>query len=248
MNWNQLLELSPYFVLAILFVVPFVDPRRPFRRLHLDVLVLSGFGLYSIALLDRGPLFASIRWSTVIAALGLLYILVRSGYAVLRPARAEPGELTWVPLPWLKWSIVVLMGFRLVFPFADDRLVIDVGLASVAGAEQILADGEEPLGAGGTTSPWAPSRHLRPRQLPRLRPLRLGDRLTTARRSSGHERVRRTMLASVIVLGWRLGGRRRRTEPRAPPRLCLGSIPPTRSSPPSGPTTTCSSRWPSSSP
>ena len=91
MRGDQLLELSPYFVLAILFVVPFVDPRRPFRLLHLDVLVLSGFGLYSIALLDRGPLFASVRWSTVIAAAGLIYVLARSGYALLRDTGGDPS-------------------------------------------------------------------------------------------------------------------------------------------------------------
>ena len=30
--------------LALLFLAPFVDPRRPFRLLHLDLAVLLGFG------------------------------------------------------------------------------------------------------------------------------------------------------------------------------------------------------------
>ena len=207
MNRNHLLELSPYFVLAILFVVPFVDPRRPFRLLHLDVLVLSGFGLYSIALLDRGPLFASIRWSTVIATLGLLYILVRSGYAILRPARAEPGELTWVPLRWLKWSIVVFMSFRLLFPFADDRLVIDVGLASVAGAEQILA-GEDLYGAESYRHPGLHPDTYGPVNYLLYVPFAWAiDSAQHAARAATNA-FDLAMLASVIVLGWRLGGRR----------------------------------------
>ncbi|MBA3244770.1 MAG: DUF2029 domain-containing protein [Actinobacteria bacterium] len=207
MRSEQLLELSPYLALTILFVAPFVDPRRPFRLLHLDVLVLSSFGLYSIALLDRGPLFASIRWSTVIATLGLLYILVRSGYAVLRPTRAEPGELTRVPLRWLKWGIFVLMVFRLLFPFADDRLVIDVGLASVAGAEQILA-GEDLYGAESYRYPelhpdtYGPVNYL------------LYVPFTWAISSAQHAARAATnafdlaTLAGVILLGRHLGGRR----------------------------------------
>lgn len=146
MSGDQLLELSPYLALAILFAVPYVDPRRPFRLLHLDILVLSSFGLYSIALLDRGPLVASIRWSTVIAAAGLLYILARSSYAVLRPEGSTHTVLSRVPLRWLTCAMVIFMGFRLLFPFFDDRLVIDVGLASVAGARQIL-EGEDLYGA-----------------------------------------------------------------------------------------------------
>ena len=207
MRGDQLLELSPYFVLAILFVLPFVDPRRPFRLLHLDVLVLSGFGLYSIALLDRGPIFASIRWSTVIAAVGLLYILVRSGYAVLRPAPVESGELTWVPLRWLKWGIVVLMAFRLLFPFADDRLVIDVGLASVAGAEQILA-GEDLYGAESYKHPELHPDTYGPVNYLLYVPFAWAiDSAQHAARAATNAFDLAT-LASVILLGWRLGGRR----------------------------------------
>ncbi len=207
MKSEQLLELSPYLFLAVLFVVPFVDPRRPFRLLHLDILVVTSFGLYSIALLDRGPLFASVRWSTVIAAVGLLYIFARSLYAVLRPARSTPPGLTRLPLRWLKWGIVVLMGFRLLFPFFDDRLVIDVGLSSVAGAQQIL-EGEDLYGAESYRYP-----NLHPDTYGPVNYL-LYVPFTWAISSPQHAARAATnvfdllTLAGVILLGRRLGNRR----------------------------------------
>ena len=138
MNRHQLAELSPYVLLAILFVVPFVDPRRPFRLLHLDIFVLTSFGLYAVALLDRGPTVVSTHWAMIVAS--------RAGStssdARSRPYFGQPGRPDLVSpvsrCARLKWAIVVFMSLRLLFPFVDDRLVIDVGLASVGGAQQIL--------------------------------------------------------------------------------------------------------------
>ena len=46
---------APYvwIPLCLLFLAPFVDPRRPFRLLHLDLLVLLGFGV-SHVFFNRG--------------------------------------------------------------------------------------------------------------------------------------------------------------------------------------------------
>ena len=48
---------APYvwIPLCVLFLVPFVDLRRPFRLLHLDLLVLLGFGVSHIYF-NRGEL------------------------------------------------------------------------------------------------------------------------------------------------------------------------------------------------
>ena len=207
MNRHQLVELSPYVLLAILFVVPFVDPRRPFRLLHLDIFVLTSFGLYAVALLDRGPTFVSVRWAMIVAAAGLLYILGRSIQAVLRPAGPTGSALTRFPLRWLKWAIVVFMTLRLLFPFVDDRLVIDVGLASVGGAQQIL-EGDDLYGAESYKHP-----NLHPDTYGPVNYL-LYVPFTWAISSPQHAARVATnafdllTLAGVMLLGRRLGGRR----------------------------------------
>jgi len=58
--------------LALLFLAPFVDPRRPFRLLHLDLLALLAFGL-SHVFFNAGNLDASVP--LVYPVLG--YLLVR---------------------------------------------------------------------------------------------------------------------------------------------------------------------------
>src|SRR5207247_5012780 len=52
---------APYvwLPLALLFVVPFFDPRRPLRLLHLDLLVLLALGV-SLYFFNRGEVKASV--------------------------------------------------------------------------------------------------------------------------------------------------------------------------------------------
>ena len=53
-------EYGPYVgvVLALAFLAPFVDPRRPLRAVHLDLLALLAFGV-SHAFVNRGELSIS---------------------------------------------------------------------------------------------------------------------------------------------------------------------------------------------
>ena len=83
---------APYvwLPLCVLFLAPFVDPRRPFRLLHLDLLVLLGFGV-SHVYFNRGDIETSVPLVYPV----LLYLLARTALAGLRP-RERPRRL--VPL------------------------------------------------------------------------------------------------------------------------------------------------------
>jgi hypothetical protein len=135
--------------LSILFVAPFFTPRRPFRMLHLDLLVLVGFGV-SVAFFNDANLHASVPISAAL----LFYVLARMvwlGYgrrwrtadldAPPEP-EPEPGVRTLpllVPTTWLAVAVVFLVGFRIGLNVASSN-VIDVGYSGVIGADR-LADG-----------------------------------------------------------------------------------------------------------
>ncbi len=95
--------------LAILFVIPFVDPRRPFRWLHADLLALSLFSV-SIAFFNHADIAASVP----IAYPLLGYLLVRMLIvAVRRPRAGERPFRLLVPASWLAIAVVFLAGFRI---------------------------------------------------------------------------------------------------------------------------------------
>jgi hypothetical protein len=127
--------------LCVLFVLPFVDFRRPFRLLHLDLLVLVGFGL-SHVFFNRGEIGVSVPLVYPV----LLYLLVRVLLAAFRP-RECPGRLVpHVPLAWLAVALVFLVAFRVTLNVVDSN-VIDVGYAGVIGADRVV-DGDELYGEG----------------------------------------------------------------------------------------------------
>jgi Glycosyltransferase family 87 len=127
--------------LCVLFVLPFLDFRRPFRLLHLDLLVLVGFGL-SHVFFNRGEVGVSVPLVYPI----LLYLLVRVLMAGFRP-RERPGRLVpHVPLAWLGVALVFLVAFRVALNAVDSN-VIDVGYAGVIGADRVV-DGDELYGDG----------------------------------------------------------------------------------------------------
>ncbi len=121
--------------LSVMFVVPFVDPRRPRRLLHLDLLVLSAFS-GSLALFNAADIGASVPFVYPLLA----YLLVRMlGIALRRsPSRAEPWDVTrlLVPVSWLAIATVFLLGFRIGLN-ARSSNVIDVGYAGVIGADRL---------------------------------------------------------------------------------------------------------------
>jgi hypothetical protein len=126
---------APYIwiPLCVLFLAPFVSLRRPFRMIHLDLLVLLAFGV-SHVFFNR----AEIDKSVPLAYPVLLYLLGRMLYLGLRRRRpAARGPLIpWARTAWLAAALVFLVGFRVALNIADSN-VIDVGYAGVIGADKI---------------------------------------------------------------------------------------------------------------
>jgi Glycosyltransferase family 87 len=117
--------------LTLLFVIPFIDPRRPFRIRHLDLLVLVGFGV-SVAFFND----ANIDVSVPLVYPLLLYLLGRMLWIGLRRGRRREALRPLVPISWLLIGLLFLMGFRIGLNVADSN-VIDVGYAGVIGANRI---------------------------------------------------------------------------------------------------------------
>jgi len=122
--------------LTLLFVLPFVDRRRPWRGPALDLAVVALFGV-SLAFFNH----ARIDWSVPLAYPLLVYLLGRLLWLGLRrrdPAGQRPLPLL-VPARWLLVGLLFLVGFRVGLDVVDGN-VIDVGYAGVIGADR-LADG-----------------------------------------------------------------------------------------------------------
>jgi hypothetical protein len=138
-----------YAVFAVVFVAPFVDPRRPFRLVHLDVLVLALFPLYFLRYMDGvrysdGGTVGNTRWAVVSASVGLAYVLARMVATAFRTGPVPQQLVPIVPVRALAVAAVLLIAVHLAFPRLERPLglsyrpVIDVGIASVLGARQIV--------------------------------------------------------------------------------------------------------------
>jgi Glycosyltransferase family 87 len=134
---------APYvwIPLCLLFLAPFVDLRRPLRLLHLDLLVLLGFGL-SHVFFNNGEIGVSVPLVYPV----LLYLLARVLCAGLRPREPRGRLVPHVPLLWLGVGLVFLAAFRAGLNVVDSN-VIDVGYAGVVGADRIV-DGDPLYGEG----------------------------------------------------------------------------------------------------
>ena len=131
-------EWYVWLPLCLLFVAPFFDPRRPFRMLHLDMLVLlGGFGV-SHFFFNKGEIGTSVPLVYPVLA----YFLVRALVAGFRPRRTAEPLVPFVPMAVLVAGIVLLGGFRIGLDLTEGK-VGDVGYGSAVGATRIQAD--EPL-------------------------------------------------------------------------------------------------------
>ena len=124
--------------LCVLFILPYLDWRRPFSLLHLDLLVLLSFSV-SLAFFNHAHIYASVP----LVYPPLLYLVARM-LALLRRVRQDAG---WRPpplrllvaTPWLAVGVVLLLCLRIGLNVTSST-VIDVGQASVIGAERIGED------------------------------------------------------------------------------------------------------------
>jgi hypothetical protein len=151
--------LYVWLPLCLLFVLPFVNLRRPFSLLHLDLLVLLSFSV-SLAFFNNARIYASVP----LAYPSLLYLLARM-LALARPGRSrrklpdlssKSGAATVAGAQalgppgggsgsvhllfrahWLALGALFLIGFRVALNVTDSN-VIDVGYAGVIGAQRIV--------------------------------------------------------------------------------------------------------------
>jgi hypothetical protein len=122
--------------LCVLFLAPFVDPRRPFRLVHLDLLVLLGFSA-SLFFFNKGEIGISVP----LIYPPLAYIFARALFEGVRPVERRDRLLPWLGPRWLVAGISGLVVLHGGFAIAQGK-VIDVGLAGVIGADR-LVDGED---------------------------------------------------------------------------------------------------------
>jgi hypothetical protein len=125
--------LYVWLPMCALFLLPFIDFRRPLQLLHLDLLVLLSFSV-SLAFFNHARIYASVPLTYP----PLLYLLARM-LALSRPGRmrrTRPLRLL-VPVSWLALATVFLLGFRIALNVVDSN-VIDVGYAGVIGAQRIV--------------------------------------------------------------------------------------------------------------
>jgi hypothetical protein len=122
---------APYVFLpfCVLFLAGLFDWRRPWRVANLDLVVLLGFGV-SNYFFNR----AEIGVSVPLVYPPLIYLFARALWIGLR-GRGEGIRSVW-PTTWLIVAALFLVGFRAGLNVADSG-VIDVGYASVVGADRI---------------------------------------------------------------------------------------------------------------
>ena len=155
---------APYVWLPLVPAVPRArssTSRRPFRLLHLDLLVLLVASAVSHVFFNRGEIGISVPLVYPV----LLYLLARMLVAGFRPrgrgrgpARAARADRAAGRRRWCSWS-----AFRVALNMVDSN-VIDVGYAGVIGADRIV-DGD-PLYGDGFSAGRRARRHLRAGELP----------------------------------------------------------------------------------
>ena len=140
-------ELIPWLPLGLLFFLAFFDPRRPLRLLHLDLLIMLASSAYALVIWDgaSGNNFTAM----VLVDLGFVYLIVRMLSLVSRQRRTSDRIIPVLSVRSITVLLVLLVTVRLVYPLFDDRPVIDVGLASVIGADRITHGQELYDGAWG---------------------------------------------------------------------------------------------------
>lgn len=213
-------EPQIWIPLLALFLIPVVRWRRPLSWHTLDLLALCGFSV-SLVWFDRGEIFTSVP----LAYPPMLYLGGRLAWIGLRGSRpvktvaadaivAEPGSrrprfASWCPTWLLVTVMLVAVGLRLGLN-AFDSNVVDVGYAGVIGADRI-AHGQTPYGTFptdcGQCDTYGPVTYLAyvPFELAMPWVGKWNDLPAAHGAAVLFDLV---ALLGMIVLGWRLGGRR----------------------------------------
>jgi hypothetical protein len=127
-----------WLALCAVFFAGLASWRRPLSIRNLDLLVLLSFSV-SLWFFNRGEIFTSVP----LAYPPLLYLLARMCWIGRR------GQGSSVAPVWPVWVLlaatIFLAGFKIGLNTQASN-VIDVGLASVVGAQRIVSDGEIPYG------------------------------------------------------------------------------------------------------
>ena len=159
--------------LCLLFLIPFLDPRRPFRLLHLDLLVLLAFGA-SHVFFNRGEIGLSVPLVYPV----LLYLLVRLVLAGLRPRRDRGRLIPVFPVTWVAVALVLLVGFRV----GAERDGLERDRRGLRGRDRRRPDrGRRRPVRAEVQRGRRTRRHLRARELPALRAFRAGHARGAAR-------------------------------------------------------------------
>jgi hypothetical protein len=134
-------EINDPFVwlgFCAVFLLGLANVRRPFSLRNLDLLALLSFSV-SLWFFNRGEIFVAMP----LAYPPMLYLLARTIWLGKR-GRAAASRAVW-PVWVLVAATVFLTGFRIGLNVQASN-VIDVGYASVIGAQRIVAQGEMPYG------------------------------------------------------------------------------------------------------
>jgi hypothetical protein len=116
--------------LAALFFFGLFDFRRPWKLVHLDLLVLLSFGISQV-FFDAGDIGVSVPLTYP----PLIYLLARMlwvGFRGLGEGLRPSASITVLAV-----AVMFLLGFRVALNIADSG-VIDVGYAGVIGADRIV--------------------------------------------------------------------------------------------------------------
>ena len=118
---------------ALLFLAPFFDRRRPLRMLHFDLLAMLSFGVSYAFFTHAYP-----EQAVWLAYPPLIYLMARMLWIGFGKGnkKAKGRLVPMLPTTVLVIGLVVLTGARIGLNIADNQ-VIDVGYASVVGADRI---------------------------------------------------------------------------------------------------------------
>lgn len=119
-------------IAGLLFIAPFIDPRRGLRMLHLDLLAILALGV-SFAFVEAGNVYAS----TPLRYPPFIYLAWRLWTLAVRRSERDPRPLRLPPARVMAPALVAVLVLRYWLDLTYAR-VGDVGYDSLFGAQSLL--------------------------------------------------------------------------------------------------------------